>query len=163
MVDSCRRHLERLAREIAVADLSKDVVDIFETQLELVYRDIVCLELLGDIDNVATVHLVGEEVRKLVPESETSAYEAEIQSDSENIGRPRYNIDRGQLDFLLQTKFTVPQIALLLNVFVRTIRRRMDEYELSVRQLYSPISNHDLDAIVRHTQINLGFLATDKC
>lgn len=71
--------MERLAREIAVADLSKDVVDIFETQLELVYRDIVCLELLGDIDNVATVHLVGEaleEVRKLVPESETSAYEA---------------------------------------------------------------------------------------
>ena len=42
-------------------------------------------------------------------------------------GRPRYDLPKNQLQFLLQNKFSIPQIASLLGVSVRTIRRRMEQ------------------------------------
>ena len=71
------------------------------------------------------------------------------------VGRPRYYIPKSQLEFLLQSKFTVPQIASLLNVSVRTVRQRMDEYGLSV---HSNISDQDIDVIVRRIQQSVWFV-----
>ena len=63
-------------------------------------------------------------------------------------GRPRFAIAEDQLCNLLQVGFSVPHIAHLLATSVRTIRRRMEEFGLSVTAFYSSISNNDLDAIV---------------
>uniref|UniRef100_A0A8C1IZN1 Integrase core domain-containing protein n=1 Tax=Cyprinus carpio TaxID=7962 RepID=A0A8C1IZN1_CYPCA len=46
-------------------------------------------------------------------------------------GRPRFDTSKEHLEFLLEFDFTVPEIARLLDVSVRTIRRRMKELELS--------------------------------
>lgn len=46
----------------------------------------------------------------------------------------------------------MPEIARLLDVSVSTIRRRMREYHLSIRDTYSDISDAELDAIVSETQ-----------
>ena len=48
-------------------------------------------------------------------------------------GRPRFDISKEHLEFLLEFDFTAPEIARLLDVSVRTIRRRMKELELSVK------------------------------
>ena len=69
-----------------------------------------------------------------------------------NEGRPQLNIPRNQLAYMLEMTFTVPQIASILKVSVRTIRRRMSEYELSVHAPYSQLTDHELDTIVSSIQ-----------
>ena len=66
-------------------------------------------------------------------------------------GRPRFAIAEDQLCSQLQVGFSVPHIAHLLGTSVRTIRRRMEEFGLSVTAFYSSISDNDLDAIVNET------------
>ena len=63
-------------------------------------------------------------------------------------GRPKLDIHKEQLQHLLQLYFTCPKIAALLGVSLRTVRRRMTEYGLSVSGLYSDISNCELDRLV---------------
>ena len=65
-------------------------------------------------------------------------------------GRPRYNcyITRHQLNVLLEMQFTVTQIAQLLQVSCRTIFRRLSEFNLSVKGLYSTVQDADLDELV---------------
>lgn len=70
----------------------------------------------------------------------------------ETRGRPRFYVPRDQLACLLEVRFTVPQIAAILGVSIRTVRRRMDEYHPSVCNLYSQLSDHQLDGVVREIQ-----------
>ena len=69
-------------------------------------------------------------------------------------GRPRFDIRKAQLEYLLQMKFSCRKIASLIGVSRSTIRRRMDEYGLSVAALYSDISDHELDRIVSEIKRN---------
>ena len=63
-------------------------------------------------------------------------------------GRPWFAIAEDQLCSLLQVGFSVPHIAHLLGTSVWTIRRRMEEFGLSVSDFCSSISDNDLDGIV---------------
>ena len=45
-------------------------------------------------------------------------------------GRPRFEITEEQLCFLLESHFTVPQMAEMIGVSTRTIERRLSEYGL---------------------------------
>ena len=68
------------------------------------------------------------------------------------VGRPSFEIPCEQLSYLIENHFSVPQIATMLRVSIRTIRRRMSEFGLSIRAQYSDISDSDLDQIVREIQ-----------
>ena len=46
-------------------------------------------------------------------------------------------------------QFTVPDIARLLGVSTSTVTRRMRAHGIGIRQLYSQISDHRLDELVR--------------
>ncbi|XP_060784626.1 uncharacterized protein LOC132891580 [Neoarius graeffei] len=63
-------------------------------------------------------------------------------------GRPKTLISDEQISSLLELSFPVPTIADLLGVSIRTVRRRMEEFNLSVRASYSNLSNEQLDGIV---------------
>lgn len=63
-------------------------------------------------------------------------------------GRPRFEIEREELAEMLLTNLSVPCIANLLGVSVRTVFRRMREFGLSVSELYSSISDDELDNLV---------------
>ena len=63
-------------------------------------------------------------------------------------GRPRLEIPINQLQYLLELGFSCPQIASVLGVSLSTVRRRMDEGNLSISSLYSTITDDELDAIV---------------
>ena len=62
-----------------------------------------------------------------------------------NMGRPRFDIEQDQLEYLLDLCFTCPDIARLLGVSLRTVRRRMEEFGICVRDRYSSISDAELD------------------
>ena len=64
-------------------------------------------------------------------------------------GRPKVNIGKEQLNYLLSLSFPATEIARLFGVSGRTIYRRMSEFGLSVSAQYSDIDDAGLDEIVR--------------
>ena len=116
------------------------------------YRELVALEVLGRITNPTGMERVREALgilQSLVEDGEGDdmGYCAPLDYDG-RVGRPRFYISRNQLVFMLERRFTVPQIASILRVSIRTIRRRMSYYQLSVSALYTPLTDQELDAAV---------------
>lgn len=70
-------------------------------------------------------------------------------------GRPKFDIKKEQLEYLLHLGFNCPRIADVLGVSLSTIRRRMSEFGLSITALYSTITDQELDALV--SQIKVEF------
>lgn len=163
----CRSSLERLVSEVSALQnaptVSEDMLEALENQVELVYRELACLEVLGiltgvQLDAIVCSGLALGEIRGLLSSADQppcSQYTPAVEYCG-HAGRPRYDIPQSQLEYLLQCRFTVPQIALLLNVSVRTVRRRMEHYDLSVRSLYANISERELDVLVGQIQEQFG-------
>ena len=68
------------------------------------------------------------------------------------VSRPCFQIPRQQLSYLIENGFSVPQIADMIGVSVRTVCRRMDDYDLSICAQCSALSDSELDAIVTEIQ-----------
>ena len=142
-----------------------EILEGLETQLELAYRELACLEVLGDLnteqsDSLKYTEQALDEIKELNSEMgqpSPSRYSAAPVDRRGLVGRPVYDIPKNQLQYLLQCRFTVPQISMMLNVSVRTIRRRMEVYNLFIRNLYSAISDEDLDTSVKCIQDQFGF------
>lgn len=58
--------------------------------------------------------------------------------------RRKYAIPSETLEMLIESGLKVNDIAQFLNVSKRTVERRMNEYNLTIRQMYSEISNEEL-------------------
>lgn len=136
-----------------------DLLDVCQVQLEYVFRELVALELFGELSpqQDVAINCVREAlaiVQSSLEESEITfhnRYQVPMQS-SEGRGRPKFDIPRCQLEYLLEKRFTVPCIGQIIGVSVRTVRRRMSEYGLNVRDMYSQITDQQLDGIVREIQ-----------
>ena len=75
-------------------------------------------------------------------------------------GRPKYSITLEQLTYLFQNGFTAVEIANMLGVSLRTIRRRMEQYVLKSKSLYTNLTDLEVDAKVReicHYFPNIGY------
>jgi hypothetical protein len=59
-------------------------------------------------------------------------------------GRQAFHIPEELLQYFIECRFSVPEIARMLGVSVRTIRRRMTEYGLKIRDNYTDITDEDL-------------------
>ena len=159
----CISTLRRIVGDLEVYDgerqIERDILDAYEVQLERVLRELVGVQLLGNLsDQVTTgidlVRTALSIVRNLLESSERQmeiGYHAPI-TEEERSGRPRFHIPRNQLAYLLEKQFSVPQIANILQVSVRTVRRRMTEYDLSVHALYSDLTDQELEWIIRDIQ-----------
>ena len=64
-------------------------------------------------------------------------------------GRPKYILPQEQLEFLVERRFSVPQISKLLGVSPRTVERRLSDHSLSIRQTYTDMNDSDVDGLVR--------------
>ena len=73
-------------------------------------------------------------------------------SVTDAVGRPSFDIPCDQLQYLIDNRFSVPQIAQLLGVSVSTVRRRMSLYNLSICATYSPMTDVQLDELVANVQ-----------
>ena len=79
-------------------------------------------------------------------------------------GRPKFDISSEQLEHLLHIGLSCPSIASILGVSLRTVRRRMTEYGLSVQVMYAAISDSGLDTIVDEIKVmfpNCGYRMLD--
>uniref|UniRef100_A0A669F617 Uncharacterized protein n=1 Tax=Oreochromis niloticus TaxID=8128 RepID=A0A669F617_ORENI len=65
------------------------------------------------------------------------------------LGRPNYNVSPVQLQILTEMFLSITQIAKLLGISVRTVKRRLHEYGISIKQCYSTTSDEELDNLVR--------------
>ena len=140
----------------SVGTLSIDRAKALEWRVELVYRDLLAKEVVGELaseEHEALPHIADAYLclRELVQSIELlpppGAQPVQVLDGS--VGRPSYHIPYHQLDSLISMHLSVPQIARIVGVSVSTVRRRMSEYNLSIGSTYSTISDADLDAIVR--------------
>jgi len=65
------------------------------------------------------------------------------------VKRPRLETPREQLQYLVDYEITIPDMSRTLGVRESTIKRRMREYNISIIDRRTAISNDDLDNIVR--------------
>ena len=138
-----------------------DIAEGYRLRIEIIYRELLAKELLGELDESE------REAMKCVAEAYSlmSSYVNRVSRDPppllqprqspvilNDVGRSSFEIPYCQLEYLVHSHFTVPQIASMLEVSVSTIRRRMSSYGLSIHQTYSNISDAELDAIVSDAQ-----------
>ena len=64
-------------------------------------------------------------------------------------GRPKFSIPKEQLQFLIEQRFNIPTIANILFVSRRTVERRLQEFGLSCKEVYSTMSDEHLDTVIR--------------
>ena len=144
----CIRTLQRIADDLANYEggrLHSDFLDAHQVQLELSFRELMAAEVFEESDGFVgrVIGLVREALSIVRNEAEKndhgiSRYQAPLVF--KGLGRPRFSIPRNQLACLLENRFTCPQIADILGVSLRTVRRRMTEYNLSVRMLYTALT-----------------------
>ena len=117
-------------------------------QAQLTYPDIVNDRLIRCVKEIY------DGVNRILQnyfENETNLFtvnEAPVFCQQFQPGRKKYQIKKGQLNCLLSLDFSIPEIAHFLGVSVRTIKRRMSEYEISVFDKYAEINDKELDVFI---------------
>jgi len=128
-------------------DESKDPCDLdfFIFKLHQFYR-ILCASNLEDnmLERVSQCLLHLQELQRSQPEAIN--YSPELLYEER--GRPKFHVSFEQLEHLLKIGLNCSSIASLLGVSLRTVRRRMSEFGLSVREYYTDINDSQLDFIV---------------
>lgn len=75
-------------------------------------------------------------------------------------GRPKIQLSQGMLSYFFSNGFSATTTSMLLQVSLSTVRRRMREYNMTIRSRYSDISDEELDRIVtsvEHRNPNCGY------
>ena len=132
-----------------------DAPDSFLLLLELVYREILVQEQLDG-------HSLSSRAGTLVSRA---LYSMRLLQDRHHefmfsrrseapvlqsgcAGRPRFDIPEQQLRFLVQSGFTGTQMAEIIGVSLRTVRRRMTDYGLNISEQYADVTDHELEQLV---------------
>lgn len=156
------RTLHRAISDLSNPTIDFDGVETLRVSLELVHRELEVRVVTCTTSTLSSYQEAAEYVRSALLVI-TTILEEVYRRDSSNvtvtlslpdggIGRPRFNITYFQLVYLLEHRFSVPQIGHLLGVSVRTVRRRMEQYGLSVQMTYTEISDTDLCERVSYYQ-----------
>ena len=161
----CLRSLLRIAEELSEFEretMRLDLLDSQRVQLELLFRELVAVEVFDSDSSSGVVSRATDLVREALSIIRNFAENMENRHSGDRYqapfslegtpGRPAYDIPRDQLAYLLENRFTCVQIAEMLGVSLRTVRRRMSAYNLSTRMYFTVISDEQLDEIVREIQ-----------
>lgn len=146
-----RQLLTRLIRELENFNGRSDHIDSVLYGIDWLYNSLV--RYLGAYNSVSD-HLVGivrdakDLLQSLVHEYEApNSYRTE-QISSGGRGRPKFDVSRDQLEFLLERGFSVPDVAHMLGLSVRTTERRLQEFNISSRQFFTIIDDQTLDRTI---------------
>ncbi|XP_010764858.1 uncharacterized protein, partial [Notothenia coriiceps] len=74
-------------------------------------------------------------------------------------GRPKLVVSKDHLQNLIEMDLSVPCISKLLGISCKTVRRRMQQWGLSIRESYSKMTDDELDSLVsaiKEDSPNLG-------
>jgi len=148
--DSVRR-LIRLIKynlEKCEADVDSQALDSLISYLDLLIINMNQMRLSEDIIvAVSNCHALITRFRDTMDCLETGVH-LDLESPTKP-GRPRYTILQEQLEALLYLNMDCPTIASTLGISLRTLRRRMTDFNLSVKDTYSVISDIDLEQAVK--------------
>lgn len=133
ILDEIKELLTGLAVQLRQSSTNSDV-EHFHYRLENI------VHILARFASTGTLQHEEEIFSKL----HTALEELDIRNVTAQTGQSFQFITQDQLQYLLEHHFKVREIAHIYSVSVRTIRRRMTQYGLSVRQTYSAISDHEL-------------------
>ena len=129
--------------------------EALEWRIELVCRDLIAKEMSGELEfaEQRALSLISEAYSRL-RQFVLNYFHLPWKFNQCNFSTVQLEdlVFIFQLETLISTHFTVPQIAQIIGVSVSTIRRRMSEYNLSIRSTYSTMSDTDLDAVVSDLQ-----------
>ena len=147
--------LDSISRVLEGA-LEPDLLDSTTLRMELLYSHLIRIHDVGQCPSIVTDEVL-DCARRLCQclclirdetENDYAGYQAPLQASS-HCGRPSYIVGRGQLVYFIEHGFTAQQMSNMLGVSLSTIRRRMNEYGLSIQQTYSTINNDELNHLVR--------------
>ena len=128
-----RAWINEILQQLASPNLDSDSQESVFYRIETLYNTVVRFDGVGGINVNIVNHL--RAVRDLLSSHclSFSAHTAERLFTGQR-GRPKYILPQEQLEFLVERRFSVPQISKLLGVSPRTVERRLSEHELSIRQ-----------------------------
>ena len=123
--------------------------DTFSLYLELIYREILVQEQLNGVSLIGRAGTLALENMRSLQDTQLDEQQSRMPATlhSGSVGRPKFDIPQQQLSFLVESGFTGPQIASILGV-LRTVRRRMVDYGLSMSDEYADILDSDLEHLV---------------
>ncbi len=154
--------------QVVISDLDEEArcsitlvaAEDYKWRVEMIYRYLLARELVGQLDSpergaleciaqaYACISHVADGLAAFGSHtlSPSSAQACVVLTGA--VGRPSFHISPAQLEFLINNRFSVPQIAQIIGVSISTIRRRMLTFNLSVRSTYSAVTDEELDTIV---------------
>jgi len=125
-----------------------DIVDVLTVRLDrLMYH----LKVLVSSYHIDLSH-IEETTRELIDilgkQSVThSGYITDIMHTG-TVGAPKIAISKEQLKYFIDNGFTIHQISSMINVSTRTIKRRLREFDIKIKEQYTTISDFELDRII---------------
>ena len=147
--------MQHLVREVESVELHQDPS---ERLSELLYSGEI---LYGHLERLASSGTISTTVPDLIREilliardqchqciRSTNNHRIAVQMTGRR-GRPRFLIAEDPLCYLLGHGFNVPTILRMMGVSVSTIRRRMAELDIHISDMYTTISDSDLDEKIR--------------
>ena len=146
-----RQLLVSLIREIENCNGGRDNLDSVAYRTDWLYNCLV--RYLGVNDSVSDqlVSLVRDAKDQLdvLVHQDTASYSYRVdQVPHGGRGRPKFVVSREQLQYLLERGFSVPDVAQLLGLSLRTTERRLQEFGISSGQFFTTIDNETLDRTV---------------
>ena len=72
----------------------------------------------------------------------------------ESRGKPRLDINSDMLLYFVENGFSATTTAMLLHVLLSTVRRRMNECGIKMRELYSDLTDMELDRLITTIHYN---------
>lgn len=129
-----------------------DTVDFVMFRLRQINRHLLQFERFSEVvRSISAVIVLFERV-----ELEENRVNDNLQSNgaapSGLVGRPKFDIPREQVEYMINYDISIPKIALALGVSKSTIKRRIREFGISVRSQEEVLSDNELDALVRDIQ-----------
>ena len=127
--------------------IDENVLDGIEQRLDWIYN-IVVRYVGSQILDERVVHCIQLAKECIQRNTENSQIVVAERIFSGQRGRPRFE----QLQFLIEKKFKVAEIAKLFGTSKRTVERKMQEFGLSPANSYSALSDDQLDAVIWNIQ-----------
>lgn len=146
--DRLRAWINEILQQLASPNFDSDSQESVFYRVETLYNTVVRFDGVNGVDGNIVNYL--RQVRdSLSSHSHSSSARMADQIFTGQRGRPKYILPQEQLEFLVERRFSVPQISKLLGVSPRTVERRLSKYGMSIRQTYADLNDNDLDELVR--------------
>ena len=143
-----RDMINDIIRTIKSRSIDSNTIDAIQFRLDWLYR---IVSQLPDINGTTNqiLSLIASVQSSLGASVNIECSPAPIPVFTGGRGQPKYLIPRDHLQFYVEKRFTVTNMATLLGVSIITVERRLQEHGLSIRQTFSSMTNDELDNIVQ--------------